>query len=117
MHKHPVGTTVEIISDVSDQIRDAHTASLRMQLAAAQDKDPTGTVQTNSGGLLEATLMTEPKMNKKDNVWVYWANIIGTNIDVPLRQDHLRVISLTENIYVGYNKLPNFKRYIEFTKW
>ena len=69
MHKHPVGTTVEIISDVSDQIRDAHTASLRMQLAAAQDKDPTGTVQTNSGGLLEATLMTEPKMNKKDNVY------------------------------------------------
>ena len=117
MHKHPVGTTVEIISDVSDQIRDAHTASLRMQLAAAQDKDPTGTIQTNNDGLLEATLISEPKMNPKDNVWVYWANIIGTNIDVPLRQDRFNIISFTENIYVGYNKLPNFKSYIEFTKW
>ena len=101
MHKHPVGTTVELLQDESSKVKDAYTASLRMQLAAAQEKDPTGTIQTNP----------------KDNVWVYWANIIGTNIDVPLRQDRFNIISFTEDVYVGYNKLPNFKSYIEFTKW
>lgn len=117
MHKHPAGTTVELLQDESSKVRDSYTASLRMQLAAAQEKDPTGTIQTNSAGLLEATLISEPKMNPKDNVWVYWANIIGTNIDVPLRQDRFNIISFTEDVYVGYNKLPNFKSYIEFTKW
>ena len=110
MKAYPAGATVEIKKTLSDKLREIYGVSLRLQLG---DSLPGSSLQ----GLLEATLLQEPKLHPQDKIWVYKANITGTNIDIPLRQDEFDVTSVLENLYTGYHKqikLPSFKSYIEF---
>lgn len=110
MKTYPVGATVEIDKLLSNKLRDIYGASLRLQL---DDSFPGSSLNHP----LEATLLQEPKLHPQDKIWVYKANITGTNIDIPLRQDEFDVVSFTENLYTGYHKqikLPSFKSYVEF---